>query len=155
MFASVAPRLQSAPPLGSGRRSSCRVARPASGGYGDTRRATTRLQLRRRGGRRGEHRGGVKCSAGVAVSSALEVGAGAAAGASGGASGLQAAATAAGFAVTAGSVLLFTPMIARVWSKKSAEAGHALGTTTRRRISVDAMQCNTSTRGYAIVSTYS
>ena len=30
-------------------------------------------------------------------------------------------ATVAGFAVTAGSLLLFTPMIARVWQKKSAE----------------------------------
>lgn len=34
---------------------------------------------------------------------------------------MQVVATGAGFAVTAGSMLLFTPMISRVWSKKSAE----------------------------------
>jgi|AntAceMinimDraft_12_1070368.scaffolds.fasta_scaffold72924_2 hypothetical protein len=34
---------------------------------------------------------------------------------------MHVAATAAGFAVTAGSLLLFTPMISRVWRKRSAE----------------------------------
>eukprot|EP00227_Mantoniella_beaufortii_P022089 CAMPEP_0197576806 /NCGR_PEP_ID=MMETSP1326-20131121/1680_1 /TAXON_ID=1155430 /ORGANISM="Genus nov. species nov., Strain RCC2288" /LENGTH=335 /DNA_ID=CAMNT_0043139779 /DNA_START=167 /DNA_END=1170 /DNA_ORIENTATION=+ len=63
----------------------------------------------------------LELGAAAAATAAGAAGGGAAVGAAAGGEVMKAAATAAGFAVTAGSLLLFTPMIARVWSKRSAD----------------------------------